>query len=104
MWAKGFCLLLGIAALTGCMHNTSSDRAFTRDWSQQLEKEGEFQARQARIEGRTPANQPGNTQAPAESKDQSKSVFRLGGDTGLSAGVNASGLSPDVDVKYRVKW
>ncbi len=106
MSAKGLCLLWGIAVLSGCMHNTSADRAFTKDWSHQLDKEHEFQSRQNRIEGKGRAlvGKPGKTQAIVETNDEGKSKLRVGKDTGLSAGMNVDGLEPDVEVKYRLKW
>ncbi len=73
MLAKGIYLLLVIAFCCGCTHSSiATNRPFTREWAEQIQKDREFEARMMRLEGYggIARREPGDRHVMIESHDK----------------------------------
>ena len=102
LFAGAVALVLGATLLAGCT-SSPKDKAFTQDWLQNQRQSREIAERQRRIEEGPLPFGPGreDSRAGVRQNEQGCPAFRLGEDTGLSAGVDADRR---LGVRYGLEW
>ena len=89
-----FRLVFLVVALSGCLTSSRTDRPFSKDWTHQIQKEKDFEARKQRLE------QSKKKKTGLRTNREGKPALGIGGDSGISADVGSGGGT----LKYGVSW
>jgi len=92
---RAFVIFLAVCA-AGCVSAARSDRAFSHEWADKVQREKGFEARKARVR-----NEDGTL---VKVDEKGKPQLKLIDSKRLDADVDVKGGKPAGELKYEFKW